>query len=55
MNIKELRQALCLTQAELAAKIGVDVLTVSRWERGIVTPSKLAQKEIDKLIAKAMR
>ena len=29
------REALGLTQAELAAELGVHVLTVSRWERGI--------------------
>jgi transcriptional regulator with XRE-family HTH domain len=38
MNGKELKQkreALGMTQMELARVLGVDVSTVSRWERGI--------------------
>ena len=34
-----LREALGLTQAELGRKIGVNKLTVSRWERGELRPS----------------
>jgi transcriptional regulator with XRE-family HTH domain len=37
-QIKELREKRGLTQAELAAKIGVGVGTVSRWERGERSP-----------------
>jgi transcriptional regulator with XRE-family HTH domain len=37
-EIKQQRLFLNLTQAELAAKLGVSALTVSRWERGEVSP-----------------
>lgn len=36
--IRRRRDALELTQAELGAAVGVDALTVSRWERGESTP-----------------
>jgi transcriptional regulator with XRE-family HTH domain len=28
-----------LTQKQLAAQVGVEAITVSRWERGVTTPS----------------
>lgn len=37
--ITALREALGLTQAELGERIGVDKMTVSRWERGELHPS----------------
>jgi transcriptional regulator with XRE-family HTH domain len=37
--IAELRRKLQLTQAELATKLGVTAMTVSRWERGLVEPT----------------
>ena len=37
-RIAEARNSLSLTQKELGARIGVDAMTVSRWERGIVAP-----------------
>ncbi len=55
MNIKELRKVLNLTQSELAQKVGVDVGTVSRWERGEVKPSRLAIDQLSKLVKLAMR
>lgn len=47
--IRTLRGALGLTQVELGEKIGVDSMTVSRWERGTVKPSEAAAKALDKL------
>ena len=38
-DIVAVRHALGLTQAELAQTLDVHVLTVSKWERGILTPS----------------
>jgi putative transcriptional regulator len=55
MNIKEIRNALGISQAEFARRVGVDVGTVSRWERGEVRPSQLAQQKIDELEKVAMR
>lgn len=41
-RIKQIRvEKLHLTQRELADKIQVDPITVSRWERGEVTPTDL--------------
>jgi transcriptional regulator with XRE-family HTH domain len=37
-NIAETRKAAGRTQAEMAEKVGIDTVTVSRIERGIVTP-----------------
>lgn len=37
-EVRAARQRLGLTQAELAARLGVDVMTISRWERGARTP-----------------
>lgn len=47
--ILTLREALHLTQAELGERIGVDSMTVSRWERGAVKPGPAAVKALDKL------
>lgn len=33
-ELKEIRLAKGLSQAELARALGVDVMTISRWERG---------------------
>lgn len=35
-EVRRIRERLGLTQAELAARIGVHTMTVSRWERGVV-------------------
>jgi transcriptional regulator with XRE-family HTH domain len=41
-RIKSLRvDTLNVTQRELANKIGVDPITISRWERGETVPSDL--------------
>lgn len=37
--ITAVRRALGLTQAQLGARLGVNKLTVSRWERGALRPS----------------
>lgn len=50
LDIKIIREKLNLTQEQLAEKIGVSFCTVNRWENGHSSPSKLALKEISKLI-----
>ena len=47
--ILTLRDALGLTQSKLAKLVGVDAMTVSRWERGAVRPSPAAVRKIEKL------
>lgn len=38
-----------LTQRQLADELDVDVITVSRWERGATTPSDLYRVRIARL------
>ena len=54
MNVKKLRLALGLTQAEMAHRLGVSPVTVNRWERGKVKkPSPLAERRLQSLTARA--
>lgn len=48
-EIKELRRSLKLTQQEFADKIGVDRVTVARWETNNKRPSKLAKRQLARL------
>jgi len=47
--VKDLRKAIGLTQEQFAAKIGVTVSTVNRWEQGKTKPQPLAMKQINAL------
>jgi DNA-binding transcriptional regulator YiaG len=49
MKIKNIRIELGMTQEEFAQAVGVSVSTVSKWERDIFSPSRLASKVIDDL------
>ena len=53
--ITSLREALGLTQAEFGERIGVDKMTVSRWERGTLRPSDDSLAAIAKLRNRATR
>jgi putative transcriptional regulator len=48
LDLKWIREHLGLTQVEFAAKVGVNPITISRWERGISKPSKLALKRLQR-------
>jgi transcriptional regulator with XRE-family HTH domain len=48
------RRSLRLTQAELAARLGIDATTLSRWERGVVTPRPNQQRALTRLAAAPM-
>lgn len=48
-TVKSLRAALDLTQEQFAAKLGVTVSTVNRWENGKGKPSPLARIRIREL------
>ena len=50
--IRELRQQLDLSQEKFAAKLGVSLRTVNRWENGSTVPSHMALKLIEEMLQK---
>ncbi|MEH2310426.1 MAG: helix-turn-helix domain-containing protein [Nostoc sp.] len=50
--IRELRQQLNLSQEKFAAKLGVSLRTVNRWENGSTVPSQMALKLIEEMLQK---
>lgn len=44
--VKQIRDYLGLSQADLAEKLGVNFATVNRWENGRAIPTKLAQAKL---------
>jgi len=50
-RVRALRQALELTQEELARKLNHRCIsfTVSRWERGLVPPSRFYRGQLERL------
>ncbi len=48
-EIKALRVKLKLTQKEFAARLKVDALTVSRWERGESRPTEVSVRKMERL------
>lgn len=55
MDIKQVRLKLKLTQVSLAERLGVDPLTVRRWEKGVSAPSRMAQRLIDEFLKENTR
>jgi DNA-binding transcriptional regulator YiaG len=49
IDVKAIRAALKLTQAALAIELGVDVMTVRRWEWKKARPSQLARRQLERL------
>jgi len=47
--IRGLRRQLGLTQSQLAERLGVTLVTVSRWETGQARPNSLARKALASL------
>ena len=52
IDIKAIRLQLGFTQEDLARKLGLALSTVSKWEQGIFSPSRLAREKIEKLVKK---
>jgi DNA-binding transcriptional regulator YiaG len=48
--IREVRSRLGLTQEKFAAKLGVTLPTINRWENGRASPSPLAMRNLRELI-----
>lgn len=48
--LRKARARLGLTQEKLAARLGVTVPTVNRWENGRATPSPLARQRVGELL-----
>ncbi len=48
-RIEKLRAALAMSQTELADRLGVSAMAVSRWERGINEPSAACYIQLGKL------
>ncbi len=53
--INNVRQALQMTQAEFGDAVGVDKMTVFRWERGTTRPGAESLQRLRRLIARAKR
>ncbi len=53
--ITSLREGLGLTQAEFGEQIGVDKMSVSRWERGTVRPSDASLAAMERIRRAAIR
>ena len=52
IDIKAIRLKLGFTQEDLARRLGLALSTVSKWEQGIFSPSRLAREKIEKLVKK---
>ena len=50
-ELKRYREKLGLSQAELAAQLGVHPMTVSRWERGMVQVPEPAARLLALLVS----
>ncbi len=48
--VRELRQAMKLSQEKFADKLEMTFPTINRWENGHAVPSRLALKQIDGLL-----
>ena len=49
IDVRALRDTLGMTQEEFAWEVGVSFTTVSRWETGRGTPSRLARRQLEQL------
>jgi DNA-binding transcriptional regulator YiaG len=52
VDIKAIRLELGFTQEDLARKLGLALSTVSKWEQGLFSPSRLAREKLVKLLKK---
>lgn len=50
IDVKQSREALGFSQAELAQAVGVTTRTIQNWEAGISSPKPLQVKAIERLL-----
>jgi transcriptional regulator with XRE-family HTH domain len=50
-DIRRARERLGLTMEEAAEYLGVSLITLSRWERQLIAPSKVVLRGIEALFA----
>jgi len=50
MNIRELRKKQKLTQIDLAKRVGVSMMTIQLWERGVTKPNEENFKKLIKVL-----
>jgi len=48
-RIRDARINRLMTQKQVALELGVDAITVSRWERGATEPSELQRVKLSRL------
>jgi DNA-binding XRE family transcriptional regulator len=50
IELRAIRERLCLTQGELAALMGTSTANISRWERGVVGMSPKIRKKLQNIV-----
>ncbi len=55
VDIKGIRLKLGFTQEDFARKLGLTLSTVSKWEQGLFSPSRLAREKLEKLVRRERR
>ncbi len=53
-QLLRLRESLGVTQRELGERIGVDKMTISRWERGVMRPNATALRALERVRSDAL-
>lgn len=52
-NLRERRMALGLTQSDLAIKVGVSLVSIQLWERGVTTPKEANLNALESYLVSA--
>lgn len=52
MDIKEMRIKAELSREQLAAKVGVSMQTIFRWEKGVGKPHRHLYKRLEQILKK---
>ena len=55
MLLKQVREERGWSQKDVAEKVGTDAKTVSRWERGVASPSPYFRQRLAELFKKSLR